>query len=274
VKERIRPFIPPVLWSLLAPPADSPAHGRIRYSGNFPDWDSATRASKGYGIDLILEKAVRAMTAVRSGKAVYERDTVLFDRIEYSFPLLAALLYAASRNRNRLNVLDFGGALGSTYMQNRLFLAHLESLRWHIVEQPHFAAAGRRQFENEHLRFFDRLEDAVAGAAPDIVVLSGVAQYLPAPFELFARIKALGAAFVVLDRAVVLENAPTRLTVQTVPPSIYEASYPCWILNRDAVVKAFAGSYRKLYDFPAHGGAAVDLGDATATYGGWLFERG
>lgn len=270
VKERIRPFLPPVLWSLLAPPAGS----RIQYSGNFPDWESAVRASKGYGIELILEKAVRAMTAVRSGKAVYERDTVLFDRIEYSFPLLAALLYAASRNRNRLNVLDFGGALGSTYMQNRLFLAHLDSLRWHIVEQPHFAAAGRRQFENEHLRFFDTLEDAVAGAAPDIVVLSSVAQYLPEPFALFARIRALGAAFVALDRVVILEAAPTRLTVQTVPPSIYEASYPCWILNRDAVVQAFSDGYRKLYDFPAHGGALVDLGDATATYGGWLFERG
>ena len=81
-------------------------------------------------------------------------------------------------------------------------------------------------------------------------------------------------ALVVIDRTLILETAATRLTVQTVPPTVYEASYPCWILNRGAVLQAFAGDYRKLYDFAAHGGATVDLGDAQASYGGWLFERG
>jgi putative methyltransferase (TIGR04325 family) len=267
MKERLRQFIPPVLWPR------SSAHGRNLYAGNYPDWESAARDSKGYGAELILDKATRAMTAVRSGKAAYERDTVLFDEIEHSFPLLASLLYAASRNRNRLCVLDFGGALGTSYVQNRQFLAHLDGLRWHVVEQPHFAAAGRRLFEDEHLRFFDSIEAAAAAAAPDIVMLCGVVQYLPEPFDLIARIKALAPALIVLDRVVILEEAPTRLTVQTVPPHIYDASYPCWIFNRGAVVAAFADGYRKLFDFAAHAGTIVDLGDAQAAYGGWLFER-
>jgi putative methyltransferase (TIGR04325 family) len=255
------------LWSRFS------ARRRILYSGNYPDWDSAARASGGYAADLILEKAVRAMSAVRSGQAAYERDTVLFDAIEYSYPLLAALLYAASRSGNRLRVLDFGGALGSSYVQNRQFLAHLDSLRWHIVEQPHFAAAGRRQFEDDRLRFFDSLEAATADGAPDLALLSGVVQYVPDPFALIARIKALQPALIVIDRALILESAASRLTVQTVPPAIYDASYPCWILNRAEVLEAFAGDYRKLIDFAAHGGATVDLGDAQASYGGWLFER-
>ncbi|MFY9314114.1 MAG: methyltransferase, TIGR04325 family [Burkholderiales bacterium] len=263
----------PRLLSYLARLSGSAPRGRIQYSGNYPDWQSAARDSKGYDAELILEKATRAMTAVRSGEAAYERDTVLFDEIEHSFPLLASLLYAASRNRNRLCVLDFGGALGTSYIQNRQFLAHLDSLRWHIVEQPHVAAAGRRLFEDEHLRFFDSIEDATAAPAPDIVMLCGVVQYLPEPFELIARIKALAPALIVLDRVVVLEKAPTRLTVQTVPPHIYDASYPCWMFNRGAVVEAFADGYRKLFDFSAHAGEIVDLGDAKATYGGWLFER-
>jgi putative methyltransferase (TIGR04325 family) len=267
VKELIRQLVPPLLW-----PRDAP-RGRILYSGNYPDWDSAARASGGYAADLILEKAVRAMSAVRSGKAVYERDTVLFDAIEYSYPLLAALLYAASRSGNRLRVLDFGGALGSSYVQNRQFLAHLDSLRWHIVEQPHFAAAGRRQFEDDQLRFFDSVEAATADGAPDIALLSSVLQYVPDPFDLIARIKALRPEWIVVDRTLILETAATRLTVQTVPPTAYEATYPCWILNRGAVLQAFAGGYRKLYDFAAHGGATVDLGDARASYAGWLFER-
>ena len=270
---RIRPWVPPVLWDGLSRLAGTPRNRRIQYSGDFPDWDSAARASGGYGTDVILEKATRAMSAVRSGKAVYERDTVLFDRIEHSYPLLAALLYAASRKGGRLNVLDFGGALGSTYIQNRQFLGHLAALRWSIVEQSNFADAGRRLFENEHLRFFDSIEDATAEAKPDIVLLCSVLQYLPDPFGMVARIQELAPDIVALDRTLVLENAPTRLTVQTVPPSVYEASYPCWIFNRDAVAEAFAGRYRKLYDFPSFAGSVVDLGDATATYGGWVFER-
>ena len=271
MKERLRQFIPPLRWLprwTQLSPRPSTLH-----SGNYPDWPSAERDSKGYAAELILEKATRAMTAVRSGKAAYERDTVLFDEIEYSLPVLAALLYAAARSGNRLRVLDFGGSLGSSYVQNRQFLAHLGDLRWQIVEQPHVAATGRRLFEDEQLRFFDNLETAAAEGAPDIVLLSGVLQYLPEPFDLVARIKALQPAFIVVDRMLILETAATRLTVQTVPPHIYDASYPCWIFNRGAVVAAFADGYRKLFDFAAHAGTIVDLGDAQAAYGGWLFER-
>jgi hypothetical protein len=40
----------------------------------------------------------------------------------------------------------------------------------------------------------------------------------------------LGARHIVIDRTPVLVNTKSRvLTVQHVPPSIYEASYPCWL---------------------------------------------
>jgi putative methyltransferase (TIGR04325 family) len=265
MKDRERPLIP-------AARQPRAVHGRSSYSGNYPDWESAVRVSDGYAAGAILAKAVSAMSAVRRGEAVHERDTVLFDEIEYSYPLLAALLYAASQNGNHLCVLDFGGALGSSYMQNRQMLAYLERLRWHIVEQPHIAAAGRRQFENDELRFFDCLEGAAADGAPDIALMCSVLPYVPDPFALIGRVKALLPRIIVVDRTPVLESAPTRLTVQTVPPQIYDASYPCWILNRGALLAAFAGEYRTLGGFAALGGP-VDLGDVQASCGGWLFER-
>ena len=43
------------------------------------------------------------------------------DVMEYQFPLLSGLLYAAARDGG-LSVVDFGGALGSTYFQCRDFL--------------------------------------------------------------------------------------------------------------------------------------------------------
>ena len=58
---------------------------------------------------------------VKNGEAVYERDSVLFDEIQYSWGLLAGLEKAALEHDGKLCVLDFGGSLGSTYYQNKQF---------------------------------------------------------------------------------------------------------------------------------------------------------
>ena len=82
------------------------------------------------------------MTVV-DGRAAYERDSVLFEEVEYVWPLLASLMWVGARHLGSLNVLDFGGSLGSTYFQNRIFLATLPSVRWNIVEQPRHVEVGR-----------------------------------------------------------------------------------------------------------------------------------
>ena len=45
---------------------------------------------------------------MKNGEAVYERDSVLFDEIQYSWGLLAGLQKAALENDGKLCVLDFG----------------------------------------------------------------------------------------------------------------------------------------------------------------------
>ena len=61
----------------------------------------------------------RALIKVKNGDAVFERDSVIFDKIHYSFPLLSALSLTALNHNSTLNVLDFGGSLGSAYFQNK-----------------------------------------------------------------------------------------------------------------------------------------------------------
>ncbi|HYS46220.1 MAG TPA: methyltransferase, TIGR04325 family, partial [Rhizomicrobium sp.] len=197
------------------------------HRGDFPDWQSAVAAAKGYQAGNILDIQRRSMRKVRDGQAVYERDSVLFDEIEYFFPTLAALLTIAGHNGNTLSVLDFGGALGSSYYQNRGMLSHLSSLRWHVVEQPHFVAAGQAEFENDQLRFFPTLADSWAAQKPDVVLLSSVLQYLEKPFDLLRDIADLEPRFILVDRTPVLDKGQERIVVQTVPPSIYPASYAC-----------------------------------------------
>ena len=119
-------------------------NSRIVFEGPFPSWMEASKSCTGYNIEIILQKVLSASLKVKSGDAVYERDSVLFNKIEYSWPITAGLMQAAAINRGFLSVIDFGGALGSSFYQNREFLVGLKSVRWSIVEQTHFVEAGKR----------------------------------------------------------------------------------------------------------------------------------
>ena len=201
-------------------------------SGDYRCWDEAMAASTGYGSEIILEKTKEALLKVKNGEAVYERDSVLFDEIQYAWPLLASLMWVAARCGGRLNVLDFGGSLGSTYFQNRVFLSALPGVRWNIVEQSKHVKTGRTYFEDDHLRFYSGITDPLADTQPNVVLLSGVLQYLERPYIVLHQILELSCELVIIDRTPFWTGPTDRLCVQTVPPSIYPASYPSWIFSR------------------------------------------
>jgi hypothetical protein len=61
--------------------------------------------------------------------------------------------------------------------------------------------------------------------------------------------------------------------VQTVPPSIYEASYPAWLFNERDFVAMFEPGYALQDQFDANIGGAIPLEGATGRYRGYLFKR-
>lgn len=267
VKVWFKGLIPPAFWRFYL--------RRVKgsgYFGNYSSWEEAGKASTGYDTDLILERVRDALLKVRSGEAVYERDSVLFDEIQYSWPLLAGLLWAATRNGNRLNVLDFGGSLGSSYFQNRAFLAHLDGLTWSIVEQEQFVRCGREQFADQVLHFYHTVDECAAARRPDVVLLSSVLPYLEHPYRLLAEIIARGVDSIIIDRTPLLDGALDRLTIQRVPAEIYEARYPAWMLGREKLLAMFASDYELVAEFDALAGA-VDLGNCVARDTGFIFRR-
>jgi putative methyltransferase (TIGR04325 family) len=205
----------------------------LHLSGDYQSWDEALAASTGYSSELILEKTKVALLKVKQGDAAYERDSVLFDEIQYAWPLLAGLMWVAAQSNGKLNVVDFGGSLGSTYFQNRRFLQSLPFVRWNIVEQEHYVKAGGEYFEDDHLRFYERVNDCFSQTSPNLAVLSGVLQYMRKPFDVLEELLNPPINYVILDRTPISEYTIDRLCVQKVPPSIYPASYPTWIFSRD-----------------------------------------
>ena len=121
--------------------------------GNYSSWNEAQAQTTGYDTDLILNKVLIALLKVKNGEAVYERDSVNFDEIQYSWGTLSGLLLSSQANKGYLTVLDFGGSLGSGYFQNKNALKYVTNLKWNIIEQTHFVKSGKEHFSNHQLFF-------------------------------------------------------------------------------------------------------------------------
>ena len=184
LKEFAKDLLPPILLR---------ACRRVRQpgislSGPYASWREALSSSSGYDSDVIVNKVKDALLKVKLGEAACERDSVTFKTKQYSFPVLAGLLRAGLDNGERLNVLDFGGSLGSAYFLYRDFLRPVGAIRWHVVEQPRFVECGKQYFENDELRLFAQLDDSVHEATPDIALFSSVLQYLEHPHQVLDAI--------------------------------------------------------------------------------------
>lgn len=267
-KKLAKRWLPPVLLEHL-----KPLTGRsIYFSGNYPAWETASAQATGYDSDLILERVRQAMLKVKSGAAVFERDSVLFDEVQHSFPVLAALMRAAAENGDQLSVLDFGGSLGSSYFQSRGFLSVLKDLRWSVVEQPNFVRCGQQHFETAQLHFFYTIAECVAYSTPNVALLSSVLQYVPEPYPVLSELAGAGVRYIVIDRTPFSELAEDRITVQHVPPSIYPASYPCRIFGRRPFLGRFHGGYEVIAQFDSSDGSATASG-LEFTFGGVILRK-
>lgn len=216
----------------------------IHFEGPFESWEAASAKCSGYQADNILAQVLDATLKVKRGEAAFERDSVLFDEIDYPWPVTAGLMWAAARSNGTLDVLDFGGSLGSSYFQHARLLSALADVRWNVVEQPHFARAGRAELQDERLRFHNSIAECLAESNPNVVLISSVLQYLADPESVLAELRAVGAPVMIVDKTVVNSSARNRVYVQHVPASIYRASYPCRSLSESWLIASFSPSYR------------------------------
>jgi putative methyltransferase (TIGR04325 family) len=254
MKALLKKFIPPVLVSvyhrlksLIVP--QKAAMVKQVFEGNYATWDDALKETSGYDADNILEKVKDATLKVIKGEAAFERDSVLFYKNEYNWALLAVLLRIATVNNNSLKVLDFGGALGSIYFQNRDFLSGLNKLEWDVVEQEKFVNCGKTFIENGELKFYKSIADVFSIKRPDVILLANVIQYLPNPNSFIEEIISHECDYIVLDSTAFIEDEEARLTIQSVPETIYKASYPAWFFNQTAFLNNFEHAYDLLFDF-------------------------
>lgn len=260
LKKRIKRFLPASIRRKLS----GLYYG---WHGNYQSWEAAKRRCTGYDSAAILQKVTGSLLLVKEDKAAYERDSVLFYDTDYSFPLLSSLTWIAAKNRGRLNIIDFGGSLGSTYYQNRSFLSEIPEINWCVVEQKEFVDTGKLLFEDENLHFFYSIDECLNSFNIDAVLFSSVLQYLENPNDVIDRVISAGIKFLIIDRTPFIKGKD-RITIQRVNPSIYKASYPCRFFNKQDFLRRLTRSYKLIFEFEA-----LDRANIKSEFRGFLMER-
>ncbi len=259
----LKPFIPKVaidLYKALFVPKV--------WQGHFASWEEAQTQCEGYGKQEILEKIVASALAVKEGRAAYERDSVTFKE-EKTYPPLLEALALASASSTSLNIIDFGGSLGSTYYQHLKFMKQTPTIKWNIVEQAHYVEKGKALFESNQLKFHFTIEDISVGEN-ELLTLLSVLPYLPKPWEFLETVLSQRKPrSVFIDRSYFSYDDEDRITIQTVPPSIYRASYPCWFFSETKLKSLMSKyNYELLLSFQCDGQA-----DIPAAHKGFFFQK-
>lgn len=245
----------------------------IRFLGDYSSWREASVEAAGYDEVGIFKNACAAARAVQSGEAAFDRDGVLFDEKDYPFPLLCGLMRCAATSKGRLHVLDFGGAFGSTFMQCREFFGNLPDTRWQVVEQAHYVNWARENIDVPTLGFSSTLQEAFQLFEPNVLLFSGVLQYLEDPVKTLQNALRSSVQYVIIDRTPFIAGPRSMITIQEVPRSLVESSYPAWLFRQaELTAPIFDSGFKLLAEFPALDRTAGGIG-RRVEFKGLIFER-
>lgn len=244
MKPFIKKCIPPIVFDL----KNNFQKSKYGWFGDYPSWNNAKDKSIGYDAENILIRVKNSILKVKNGESVFERDSVLFDKIEYSWPLLSSILLSAISNQGKVNLIDFGGSLGSTYYQNKKFLDKIKDVKWNVVEQPNFVQLGLNEIKDNRLNFFFSIAECLSNTNPNAIIFSSVLQYFETPYELLDNIISYKFEYIIIDRTPFSSEGRDIVKLQVVSPEIYEASYPCWFFNEVYLKKYFEKHHYKLIE--------------------------
>ncbi|WP_353476539.1 methyltransferase, TIGR04325 family (plasmid) [Salipiger sp. H15] len=174
-----------------------------RFSGVYSDWASAEQAARR-----------ASATGYDSEKVAAVSFEIMCRRAPWDYPMLFWLERLGGQGTR---VLDAGGHMGTKYIA---FSGVLDVRRfdWTVFDLPGIVLAARKRQERhelpERLRFVDRLADA---PPCDILIASGLLQYLDTPFAGFVAALAQRPKVVLLNEVALRPDAGV-FTVERIGP--------------------------------------------------------
>ncbi|MBQ9926587.1 MAG: methyltransferase, TIGR04325 family [Lachnospiraceae bacterium] len=249
------------------------------FSGNYKSFEEASKRCRGYSDDIIIDKVEEAIKAVLEGKAKYERDSYLFYNERYEFSLLSSLLLAYSDcdSEKAFTVVDWGGSLGSCYLQHKtIFDKIFKKYKWVIVEQSNYVQRGKEIYSNDQNIIFIDYADAdlkrkIAELHPDCVQIRSALQYIPVWREVLDIIKRTQVKWLLIDRLPLYYE--DRICIQKVPEYIYDAEYPIHLFVKEDLLSALSDSFTFIQEETDNIEADEYLDGKIIQYRALLFKR-
>lgn len=204
----LKDLCPPLLWRWLL---------RIRpaatFSGDYSDFDAASKASEGYTSANIIRGEIAAFQSTDLQSSSLDERTI-------------QLLAAFATIPGPLRVLDYGGASGYYYYRLSRYLRY--ALDWTVFEtKPMVEAFG--SLNPPGLRHTAEIEDPY-----DVALFSGSLQYLPAPYEVLSALTPK-TKYLIFNRLPLMRSTRDRLMVQK-SVMHYTSSYPVWFFSQEKLI--------------------------------------
>ena len=96
--------------------------------------------------------------------------------------------------------------------------------------------------------------EVIENEKPNILLLSSVLQYISKPYDLLNELLKNNFEIILIDRTM-FSKTNKKIKLQSVPPKIYKASYPCWFLDELEFINYFeSNNYNIIESFETLGG--------------------
>jgi putative methyltransferase (TIGR04325 family) len=243
LKAALRSLPPPLVWhaGYLLKRRFSKPEKPPGFEGPFTSWRQAVAQSDTWDAPEITELSLQSALAAKAGKIACEQDGIPLKDPVYSPTVLAFLLLAAAGD-GALNIVDFGGGLGSGYFQNARLLRWMSSsVRWNIVERSLFVKLGIEHFQNDALRFYSSLGEAIANSKSDSLIFTGSLQFIEEPFALINEAARSAVRILAFDRTLTWGKGDDGIFLQRPDPErYYRATYACRCFSKHRFIARLA----------------------------------
>ena len=175
----------------------------------------------------------KATLKAKNNLYYFERDGSLLSKNTISYNQLYLILELINKKKRGLNIIDYGGSLGSMYFKFKDIINQKYLNIWNIIEQKSFVNIGNKKLKEKNLNFLETIN--FIKEKTDIVMINGTLQYLENPTKVLENIFKLKPEMILIQKLPILDKQSTS--------EIYiqkrgENSYPSWIFT-SSFVKSF-----------------------------------
>ncbi len=240
----LRQFVPPILEPVLRSVYDriyealTGTSNQMKYIAE--GWAYVQKHSelKGYNVEDWIKTCERSRQAYieiagQNGPLIpFGQDPVSEDAIvdHNRMMLLGYCLMMASRNRESLSILDWGGALGHLYFVARALLPPEIKLEFSCKDVPLVAEYGKKHALE--IRFFS--DESCFERSYDLVMAHASLYYSEDWQRIFAGLVKAASGYVLISRIPFVSDVPSYVCLERLYRFDYNVEALCWVINRDS----------------------------------------